>query len=54
MYAQARSGARVHRYRRSVRGPASAELALATTGASADDNPKRIVDLLRERGFIRA
>jgi len=56
MYAQARSGA--------IRGftgiddpyeaPAAAELVLDTTRTSADDNAKRIVDLLRERGFIRA
>ena len=55
MYAQARRGA--------IRGftgiddpyeaPVKPELVLDTTRTSADDNTKRIVDLLLERGFIR-
>ncbi|HEX7421449.1 MAG TPA: bifunctional sulfate adenylyltransferase/adenylylsulfate kinase [Thermoanaerobaculia bacterium] len=56
MYAQARRG--------TIRGftgiddpyeaPVAAELVLDTTRANADENAKRIVDLLLDRGFIRA
>jgi sulfate adenylyltransferase len=55
MYAQARSGA--------IRGftgiddpyepPAAPELVLDTTRTTVEDNAKRIVDVLLERGFIR-